>query len=94
MDREVLHEYLGFLFYMKDRLLVKEFIRFIYITKNIKKLVLAYGVSETYLAHQQWAVPKEAVTINTYFEKFDIVPERYGESYVFKVYDTSQKLRL
>ena len=32
------------------------------------------------------------MTINTYFEKFDIVPERYGESYVFKVYDTSQKL--
>ena len=60
--------------------------------KKYQKLVLAYGVSETYLAHQQWAVPKEAVTINTYFEKFDIVPERYGESYVFKVYDTSQKL--
>ena len=60
--------------------------------KKCQKLILAYGVSETYQAHQQWIVSKETVTINTYFEKFDIVPERYGGSYVFKVYDTSKKL--
>ena len=33
--------------------------------KKYQKLVLAYGVSETYQAHQQWLITIETETINT-----------------------------
>ena len=34
----------------------------------------------------------EVETVKTYFSKSGIVPPRYGQSYVFKVYDTSKAL--
>ncbi|MEA3273506.1 MAG: DUF3578 domain-containing protein [Patescibacteria group bacterium] len=55
--------------------------------KSINKLFLAYGISEISEPEQIWnIVGKE--TIEDYFiENFNSEPERYGSSYVYKVYD-------
>lgn len=56
--------------------------------KKIKKLVLAYGVSETNTPEIRWAHIGNAVLVDEYYQKeFDEKPDRYGNSYVFKVYD-------
>lgn len=56
--------------------------------KNIKKLILAYGISETNSPSISWNF-KNLKSIEDYFKEkgFD-KPEKYGESFVFKVYDT------
>lgn len=53
--------------------------------KDLKILVLAYGVSETEIAPELWPVEimNSAPTINAFFDKK--VP-RYGDSFVFKAY--------
>ena len=56
--------------------------------KKIKKLVLAYGVSETNIPENHWEHIDNAISVNEYFQKqFNERPDRYGNSYVFKVYD-------
>lgn len=55
-------------------------------------MILAYCISETQKPKLNWKLEKEVETIETYFSKKGIVPERYGKSYVFKVYDTSQSM--
>ena len=56
--------------------------------KKIKKLVLAYGVSETHPPEINWKHINNAVLVDEYYQKeFDEKPDRYGNSYVFKVYD-------
>ena len=56
--------------------------------KKIKKLVLAYGVSETNTPENHWEHIDNAVSVNEYFQKqFNERPDRYGNSYVFKAYD-------
>lgn len=60
--------------------------------KEYQKLVLAYGVSETNRSVQHWKIDNSTETVETYFSKIGIVPQRYGQSYVFKVYDTSKTL--
>jgi energy-coupling factor transporter ATP-binding protein EcfA2 len=56
--------------------------------KKIKKLVLAYGVSETNTPENHWEHINNAVLVDDYFQKqFNERPDRYGSSYVFKVYD-------
>jgi len=56
--------------------------------KKIKKLVLAYGVSETNTPDLRWEHIDNAVSVNEYFQKqFNEKPDKYGNSYVFKVYD-------
>jgi len=56
--------------------------------KKIKKLILAYGVSETNSPENHWEPIDNAVLVNEYFQKqFNEKPDRYGNSYVFKVYD-------
>lgn len=56
-----------------------------YKAKNL--LILAYGISETYHPNREWNV-SNVKTINEYFASNNIgVPERYGKSLVFSVYD-------
>jgi len=56
--------------------------------KKIKKLVLAYGVSETNTPENHWEHIDNAVSVNEYFQKqFNERPDRYGNSYVFKAYN-------
>ena len=53
--------------------------------KSEKKLILAYGVSETSEYPQTWSteITSEAVKIKDYLSS----PPRYGDSYVFKSYN-------
>lgn len=60
--------------------------------KEYNKLILAYCVSETKKPKLSWNLGKEAETVKSYFAKEGVVPQRYGQSYVFKVYDTSKAL--
>lgn len=58
--------------------------------KNVNKLILAYGISETKEPSTGWTLPNNQKTINNYFaEKGYGKPERYGDSFLFQVYDAS-----
>jgi 5-methylcytosine-specific restriction enzyme B len=58
--------------------------------KEAQKLILAYGVSEENKAVLDWNLKVE--TIKDYFGRYNLTPERYGNSYVYKVYDTNAAL--
>lgn len=60
--------------------------------KEYNTLILAYCISETKKPKLSWNLGKEVETVESYFSKTGIVPQRYGQSYVFKVYDTSTTL--
>jgi MoxR-like ATPase len=59
--------------------------------KKFKKLILAYGISETNPSEINWQITGNLFTINEYFKKdIEGKPDRYGDSYVFKVYDVEK----
>jgi 5-methylcytosine-specific restriction protein B len=60
--------------------------------KEIKLLILAYGVSETHTPNRNWNLPN-VNTVEQYFAENGLgKPERYGSSYVFKAYDIKNRL--
>jgi 5-methylcytosine-specific restriction protein B len=59
--------------------------------KNNNKLILAYGISETYSSQYNWP-DQNSIKIIDYFKNIGISANRYGESMVFKVYDVNKKL--
>lgn len=57
--------------------------------KEMNKLILAYGISETIKPTIKWNT-KNAQSITNYFEDNSLdIPDKYGDSYVFKVYDVN-----
>ena len=60
--------------------------------KKYNILVLAYGVSEGTVPVVTWNLDTNVETINSYFKKRNIIPDRYGDSYVYAVYDTTKPL--
>lgn len=55
--------------------------------KNVGKLVLAYGLSETNDPEVNWKL-NNPESIKSYFNSNDLgKPDRYGSSYIYKVYD-------
>lgn len=60
--------------------------------REYDKLILAYCISETKKPKLNWNLKKGLETVEVYFSKIGFVPPRYGQSYVFKVYDTSKVL--
>lgn len=55
--------------------------------KEQNKLILAYGISETKKPSKKWVV-ENPKTIGEYFKENNLgIPYRYGESYIFKVYN-------
>ena len=55
--------------------------------KNIDKLVLAYGISETNPPNQSWNLTNPQ-SISEYLANNNLgMPARYGSSYVYEVYD-------
>jgi len=57
--------------------------------KDIRKLILAYGISETKTPTCKWNI-QNPKTIGEYFEENNYEkPFRYGTSYLFKSYDVS-----
>ena len=60
--------------------------------KDYDLLILAYGISETNKPQKKWDI-RNKETINDYFKKnFGGKPDRYGNSFVFKIYDLKQEL--
>jgi 5-methylcytosine-specific restriction protein B len=60
--------------------------------KDYDLLILAYGISETNKPQKKWDI-RNKETINDYFKKnFGEKPDRYGNSFVFKIYDLKEEL--
>lgn len=57
--------------------------------KEYDILLLAYGVSETTRADINWTFNTVPETVSDFFNKKGIKPERYGSSYICKVYDVN-----
>lgn len=61
--------------------------------KEHKKLVLAYGISETEKVDFNWSNTKELQTIEQWHrEEFNKKPDRYGSSFIKGIYDTTKVL--
>jgi len=57
--------------------------------KNINKLILAYGRSETNKPITEWKI-NNSQSISGFFEENNYEkPDRYGDSHIFKVYDVN-----
>ena len=57
--------------------------------KNIDKLVLAYGISETNKPQIDWKIINP-IMIKDYFNDNSLSkPDRYGDSFLFKIYDSN-----
>jgi 5-methylcytosine-specific restriction enzyme B len=57
--------------------------------KEYDLLILAFGISETTIPVLKWNI-NEAQKISDYFhENYSDKPDRYGSSYIFKVYNTN-----
>lgn len=55
--------------------------------KKVNKLILAYGISETNKPKGRWNI-QNSKTISEYFEENNFGnPDRYGASYIYKIYD-------
>lgn len=55
-------------------------------------LILAYGISETNVSTRSWQL-NNPESISQYFKNNNLgTPPRYGSSYIYKVYDATQKL--
>jgi 5-methylcytosine-specific restriction protein B len=61
-----------------------------YKEKNL--LILAYGVSETHMPVRNWNVTSGKTIAQYFIDKNLGIPQRYGSSYVFKVYNLDQDL--
>lgn len=60
--------------------------------KEKELLILAYGVSETFKSNRKWNIVN-GKSISQYFSENNLgSPERYGNSFVFKAYNTSNSL--
>lgn len=57
--------------------------------KEIDKLILAYGISETSIPSQNWGVSNLNTISNWYKESFNSKPDRYGSSYIKNIYDVN-----
>jgi hypothetical protein len=61
--------------------------------KAQRRLVLAYGLSETHRPDRQWTNLDGKKTIKEYFAQHNLgAPARYGSSFVHSVYDTTGEL--
>lgn len=60
--------------------------------KEYDTLILAYGISETNKPNIEWNLTNEEKTIRDYLSQMGIVPDRYGESFVYRIYDTSKEI--
>ncbi|MCX6232459.1 MAG: DUF3578 domain-containing protein [Bacteroidetes bacterium] len=58
--------------------------------KDLNKLILAYGISETNIPSESWNI-QNPITIKKYFVENNLgIPDRYGASYVYKVYNVNE----
>lgn len=63
--------------------------------RDIKLLVLAYGISETHDAHTSWTNIGDLHTVKQYLEqRYGFTPPRYGDSYVAAAFSVDGELDL
>ncbi len=55
--------------------------------KDLGILILAYGISETNIPKYDWDITGKEQIKDFINDKFNVLPFRYGKSYVFRVYD-------
>lgn len=61
--------------------------------KEIKYLILAYGISETEISDKQWEGLDDHLKITDWFKsKLNLTPFRYGESYIKGVYNLNEEI--
>lgn len=60
--------------------------------KKEKLLILAYGVSETNPPKVKWVFDSSPVTIEDHFKILGKIPDRYGDSFIFEIYDLNSEL--
>lgn len=61
--------------------------------KDYNILILAYGISETNKPKLEWKV-ENAQTISDYFSiNYNLKPDRYGASFIYKVYNLKEPLK-
>lgn len=61
--------------------------------KDYNLLILGYGVSESQKPKRNWDNKTSLQTIKAYFEENKMIhPKKYGNSFVFKVYDTNSTI--
>jgi len=61
--------------------------------RDKKLLILAYGISETNIPARSWEIENKK-TIYQYFLENNLgKPDRYGSSFIYKVYDLSQDIK-
>jgi 5-methylcytosine-specific restriction protein B len=79
--------------FLKENQTVQDGIYPVYLFfKEKKLLILAFGISETNRPKNSWKL-SDPITIKYYFEKNNLgVPERYGNSFVYKTYKTDREL--
>ncbi|MBK9732184.1 MAG: DUF3578 domain-containing protein [Chitinophagaceae bacterium] len=60
--------------------------------KEKKRLILAYGVSETHASNRRWNISNEK-SIEDYFKDNNLgKPEKYANSFVFRSYDLNKEI--
>ena len=64
----------------------------LYFFKEYRKLILAYGISETKRPKKSWLAPLGIKTIAQHFKALGITPHKYGSSYVYETYSTYKDL--
>jgi len=62
----------------------------LYYFRKYHKLVLAYGISEAKRPQISWRAPLKVQTVEKYFQARNIKPYKYGQSYVYKVYNVNE----
>lgn len=77
-------------FLAKDQKVTNGIFPVYYYFKEQDKLILAYGISETEIPKKSWFTDPGKKTIAQYFHSFRIEPYKYGTSYVYEAYDTTQ----
>jgi 5-methylcytosine-specific restriction protein B len=76
--------------FLKDPFTTSEGIYPVYLYyKNENKLVLAYGISETKKPQVEWKISNPIMIKDFFSENALSKPDRYGDSFIFKIYDTN-----
>ena len=57
---------------------------------ELKKIVIAFGVSEEFTPNRNWTLKDNYLTIGEYFLNSEIIQKKYLESKVYKFYELEQ----
>lgn len=76
----------------KDQTVMNGIFPVFYFFKAEHKLILACGISEKEKPKKNWNLPHDTNTVTRHFHEFGKEPYKYGQSYVYEVYNTNLDL--